>query len=58
LKVSGPFELDGKYYNQYINEKEKDRRLEEIDNQPGIELNITNKKSKEGKLPKKLRNGW
>lgn len=93
------FELDGKYYNQYINEKEKDTLLEEIDNQPVIEINATNKKSKnklcelvksrsvriinnsedpqlkeefkkfsfefngktkskEGKLPRKFRNGW
>ena len=40
------FELDGKYYNQYINEKEKDTLFEEIDNQPVIEINAMNKKNK------------
>ena len=56
------FELDGKYYNQYINEKEKDTLFEEIDNQPVIDtfsFEFNRKtKSKEDKLPKKLRKGW
>jgi len=38
--------------------QEEQRLLREIENQPVVDINIPSKKSKEDKLPKKLRNGW
>jgi hypothetical protein len=55
-----PFQLL-RYSEKKLSERAEEsmnKLAEEIDNQPVIELNAINKKSKEEKLPRKLRNGW